>query len=156
MKGPTSQGGEAIVPNLQRSSCCEGTFQHSGVYQCPGKDLQCQASAVVPSHWIGAQKLAGGKALIRPFLASGLYLLHCVVKSSWQAVDSWKWGEGAFFPLLATCPLIKPFPITANTTVCDSQSWTVCHSAGKFICSHCKWLPYLNFNLRHIVERKMI
>lgn len=32
-------------------------------------------------------------------------------------------GRGCFFfPLLATCPFIKPSPITANTTVCDSQS----------------------------------
>jgi len=66
-----------------------------------------------------------GKVLIRLFLASGLYLLHCVVKSSRRAVDSREWGEGErvgemhFSPLLATCPLISPI---ANTTVCDSQS----------------------------------
>lgn len=40
-----------------------------------------------------AEKIEGEKALSRPFLASGLYLLHCVVKSSWQAVDSWRWGK---------------------------------------------------------------
>ncbi len=39
-------------------------------------------------------KREGEKALSSPFLASGLYLLHCVVKSSWQAVDSCRWGKG--------------------------------------------------------------
>lgn len=136
MKGPTSQGGEAIVPNLQRSSCCEGTFQHSSIFQCPGKDLQCQASAVVPSYWIGAQKIAGGKALIRPFLASGLYLLHCVAKSSWQAVDSWKWGEGAFF-FFPSCyvPIYQTFsPLSVIPKA--ELSVTVLR---KSISSHCKW-----------------
>lgn len=59
------------------------------------------------------EKKEGEKALSRPFLASGLYLLHCVEKSSWQTVDSWRWGKGErvgeiLFPLIATCPLIHP------------------------------------------------
>ncbi len=51
--------------------------------------------------WIQAQKLCacrekekGKKPSAVLFLASGLYLLHCVVKSSWQAVDSCRWGKG--------------------------------------------------------------
>lgn len=63
-----------MCPNLQRWSCGAGTFQHSDVHQCPGKDLQCQVAAVVPSPWMEAQKRAGKKSLSRPFLASGLYL----------------------------------------------------------------------------------
>lgn len=84
------------------------------------------------------EKKEKGKVLIRLLLASGLYLLHCVVKSSRQAVDSWEWGEGErigemhFSPLLAMCPLISPI---ANTIVRESQSW----SAGKSICSDWKW-----------------
>lgn len=45
------------------------------------------------------------KALSRLSLASVLYLLHCVVKSSWQAVDSGGWGEGE--NEREVCPLLS-------------------------------------------------
>ncbi len=56
-EGPNLTGRRGNVPNLQRSSCCAGTFQHIDVHQCPGTDLQCQGTAIVPSPWIRAQKM---------------------------------------------------------------------------------------------------
>ncbi|KAL1256144.1 hypothetical protein QQF64_014205 [Cirrhinus molitorella] len=73
------------VPAQRRPSMPRNGFaMPSQCRQCPPPGLEHKSCVLARRR----KKKEGEKALSRPFLASGLYLLHCVVKSSWQAVDS--------------------------------------------------------------------
>lgn len=115
---------KAQAGELARSLCrsigySEGTLQHNGIHHGSEADFPCQATAIMPSYRIAAQKLSScrkngkKKPRWRPFLAP-MQFICCIVL--WRALGRllphcWSCGraeKSSFFPCLFFFLLLLP------------------------------------------------